>query len=72
MTNDRTRYCVSYTFIYGPLHILFFVVVVNGLSRQHVALPSIWQQPDQRGEEHEEAHTREGKSYPDGNTEKNQ
>lgn len=33
------------------------------------ALLSIWQQPNQRGEEHEEPHTSEGKCYPDGETE---
>lgn len=68
-TTEPVTVCLKHSYMVP--YTLFFLFV-NGLSRQHVALPSIWQQPDQRGEEHEEAHTREGKSYPDGNTEKNQ
>lgn len=31
-----------------------------------IVIPSIWQQPNKRGEEHKEAYTSEGKSYPGG------
>lgn len=48
---------------------MIFFYFCNWLSIHNEALPSIWQQPNQRGEEDEETHTREGKSYPDGDTE---
>lgn len=34
------------------------------LREKSKVLPSIWQQPDYRGEEHKEADTGEGQSYP--------
>lgn len=60
--------CVLYIQIWCPMHFIL-LSATHRLCIQNVALPSIWQQPNQRGEEDEEAHTREGKSYPDGDTE---